>query len=166
MTLSLFRTLLQFHTLLQLLALVAQHHVWQNRRVEMLSTFRAKWTTHNINRYFIFAIYWYIFIYHPFTDITDQSTHHFLPPFMHLSVLVSNYAFAGSEKSDQLWLSNQIMATSHDMQTGKIAWKMSRQGGTNQTRIVGHSVGNHCNKGWTFHLALPRADYCDNSAER
>ena len=47
---------------------------------------------------------------------------------MHLSVLVSNYAFAGSEKSDQLSLSNQIMATSHDMQTGKIAWKMSRQG--------------------------------------
>ena len=69
----------------------------------------------------MFAIYWYIFIYHAFTDITDQSTHHFLPPFMHLSVLVSNNAFAGSEKSDQLRLSNQIMATSHDMQTGKIA---------------------------------------------
>ena len=36
-----------------------------------------------------------------------------------------------------------------------------------QTKIaVGRSVANHGNKGRPFRLALPRADYCDNSAER
>ena len=39
--------------------------------------------------------------------------------------------------------------------------------GTNQTKIAaGRSVVNHGNKGRPFRLALPRADYCDNSAER
>ena len=39
--------------------------------------------------------------------------------------------------------------------------------GTNQTKIAaGRSVANHGNKGRPFRLALPRADYCDNSAER
>ena len=39
--------------------------------------------------------------------------------------------------------------------------------GKKQTKIaVGRSVTNHGNKGRPFRLALPRADYCDNSAER
>ena len=31
---------------------------------------------------------------------------------------------------------------------------------------AGRLVANHGNKGRPFRLALPRADYCDNSAER
>ena len=39
--------------------------------------------------------------------------------------------------------------------------------GTNQTKIAaGRSVVNHGNKGRPFRLALPRVNYCDNSAER
>ena len=39
--------------------------------------------------------------------------------------------------------------------------------GTNQTKIAaGRLVANHGNKGRPFRLALPRAHYCDNSAER
>ena len=39
--------------------------------------------------------------------------------------------------------------------------------GTNQTKIAaGLSVANHSNKGRPFRLALPRADFCYNSAER
>lgn len=54
--------------------------------VVVLSIFRTKWTVHNINRYLDLPFYWYIFIYYPFTHINDQSRHHFLPPFMHLSL--------------------------------------------------------------------------------
>ena len=32
--------------------------------------------------------------------------------------------------------------------------------------VAGRLVGNQGNKGRPFRLALPRADYCDNSAER
>ena len=39
--------------------------------------------------------------------------------------------------------------------------------GKKQTKIAaGRLVGNHGNKGRPFRLALPLADYCDNSAER
>ena len=38
--------------------------------------------------------------------------------------------------------------------------------GTNQTKMAAdHSVANNGNKGRPFRLSLPRADYCDNSAE-
>ena len=35
-----------------------------------------------------------------------------------------------------------------------------------QGKKAGRSVANHGNKGQPFRLALPRADYCDSSAER
>ena len=39
--------------------------------------------------------------------------------------------------------------------------------GKKQTKIATDlSVTNHGNKGRPFRLAVPRADYCDNSAER